>query len=216
MWWITIKITILCSSQNHPIFSHLEKWVKEKSNDHQIELLTELEQVNVGNILFMISYDKIVKSETRNRFEKSLVIHASDLPVDKGWSPHIWKILSGENKITLTLFEAVDKVDAGDIWKKQILQLDGHELFDEINEKLFKIELELMDFAINNLHTIHPIPQPFSDGPTCPKRTPEDSELDPHKSIVEQFDLLRVSDPNRFPCYFYLRGKKFLLLIKKI
>ncbi len=191
-------------------------WVQEKSNDHQIELLTDMDKINGGDILFMISYDKIVKSDIRNKFKKSLVIHASDLPQDKGWSPHIWKILNGENKITLTLFEAVDNVDAGDIWEKKILQLEGHELFDEINRKLFKIELELMDFAIKNMYNIHPTPQPIFDGPHCPKRTPKDSELDPHKSIAEQFELMRVADSDRFPCFFNFRDHKYKLYLKKL
>lgn len=191
-------------------------WVQEKSNDHQIELLTDMDKINGGDILFMISYDKIVKSDIRNKFKKSLVIHASDLPQDKGWSPHIWKILNGENKITLTLFEAVDNVDAGDIWEKKILQLEGHELFDEINKKLFKIELELMDFAIKNMYNIHPTPQPIFDGPHCPKRTPKDSELDPHKSIAEQFELMRVADSDRFPCFFNFRDHKYKLYLKKL
>ena len=95
------------------------------------------------------------------------------------------------------------------------MQLEGHELFDEINEKLFKIELELMDFAVEHMYSIHPIPQPTFNGPHCPKRTPEDSELDPHKSIAEQFELMRVADSDRFPCFFNFRGFKYLLFIKK-
>ncbi len=106
--------------------------------------------------------------------------------------------------------------DAVDIWEKKILQLEGHELFDEINKKLFKIELELMDFAIKNMYNIHPTPQPIFDGPHCPKRTPKDSELDPHKSIAEQFELMRVADSDRFPCFFNFRDHKYKLYLKKL
>ena len=47
-----------------------------------------------------------------------------------------------------------------------------------------------------------------------PKRTPADSQLDPSKSIEEQFDLLRVADSGRYPCFFYLRGRRFVLELK--
>ena len=72
-------------------------------------------------VFFLISFLHIVKKEIRHRFKHTLVIHASDLPVGKGWSPHIWEILKGNNKITVSLLEAEDKVDSGNIWKKIFL-----------------------------------------------------------------------------------------------
>ena len=35
------------------------------------------------------------------------------------------------------------------------------------------------------------------------KRTPADSEIDPGKSILEQFNLLRIVDSERYPAFFY-------------
>ena len=45
--------------------------------------------------------------------KNNLVIHASDLPQGKGWSPMPWQIAEGRNDIVFTLFEAVAGVDAG-------------------------------------------------------------------------------------------------------
>lgn len=210
-----IKVTILCSSQRHPIFSFLQQWMEKRSNIHTVELLTDINKISGGDFLFLISFDKLVRSEIRSRYKHTLVIHASDLPSGKGWSPHIWQILDGKNKITVTLFEAADELDAGDIWKKHHLILEGHELFDEINAKLFAIELELMDFALENFNKIKPIQQKISDDISYPKRTPEDSKLDPDKSIAEQFELMRVADTERFPCFFHFRGHRYKLILRK-
>ncbi len=210
-----MKICILTESTSHPIYQFLEKWVKENSITHDISLKTNIDSVTEGDILFLISFLHIVKKEIRHRFKHTLVIHASDLPVGKGWSPHIWEILKGNNKITVSLLEAEDKVDSGNIWKKKSLLLEGHELFDEINSKLFAIELELMDFAVDNCLTVKPIKQIESEVVFYPKRTPIDSELNPNMSIVEQFDLMRVCDENRYPAFFYFKGYRYKIVLKK-
>jgi methionyl-tRNA formyltransferase len=56
----------------------------------------------------------------RAKYDSSLVLHASDLPAGRGWSPHIWAITNGAESVTLSLLEAEDQVDSGRIWKKMI------------------------------------------------------------------------------------------------
>jgi methionyl-tRNA formyltransferase len=88
-------------------------------------------------------------------------------------------------------------------------------LFDEINELIFNAEIELMSFAISNYNTIKPKKQPNIGSTYWPKRSPKDSEIDTNKGISEQFDLIRVCDPDRFPAFFYKDGEKFNITIKK-
>ena len=98
-----MKIIILCSSKKHPIYPFLKKWIKTQKS-HTMKILTDRTKIEKGDILFLISYDKIITSEIRKKFKKTLVIHASNLPLGRGWSPHIWQILDGKNKITVSLF----------------------------------------------------------------------------------------------------------------
>jgi methionyl-tRNA formyltransferase len=70
--------------------------------------------------------------------------------------------------------------------------LEGHELFDEINHKLFVAEVELMSKAIDNVNEIIPKAQVKTQGNCYAKRTPEDSRLDPNKTLLQQFNLLRI------------------------
>ena len=53
------------------------------------------------------------------------------------------------SNITVTLLNADDPVDSGDIWQQRGFELQGHELYDEINAKLFDAEFELLDWALS-------------------------------------------------------------------
>ena len=94
-------------------------------------------------------------------------------------------------------------------------ELEGHELYDEINAKLFQAELDLMDFAIDHFTTVRPSPQTAAAATYYRRRTPGDSKIDIDASIREQFALLRVADPNRYPAFFEKDGYLYDVILKK-
>jgi len=209
-----MKISIVCSDERHPIQRSLREWRERRSPEHQIELVIGASELNGGDILFLVSCHEIIAADVRGRYAATLVLHASDLPDGRGWSPHVWSILAGARQVTVTLFQADGGVDTGPVWKKERVDLEGHELFDEINHKLYAAELKLMDFAIANFAIIKPVPQP-PGGSSHPRRTPEDSRLDPSRSIADQFNLLRVADPDRYPAFFDLAGCRYEVFLRK-
>lgn len=210
-----MKISILCSDAEHPIGTYLRTWTEQHGLDHRIEVVRTKGQLSGGGILFLISCHELIGPDIRSRYGATLVIHASDLPLGRGWSPHIWQVLEKKSLIKVTLLEAADLVDSGDIWAQASFELEGHETFDEINSKLFAAEIELMDFAVNNFEKINPRPQDSRTPTTYRKRTPADSRIDPTLPLAEQFDLLRVTDPSRFPAFFDLRGHRYFIQITK-
>jgi methionyl-tRNA formyltransferase len=210
-----MNISILCTDKNHPVYARLEGWRAEQGPKHHVFLANKKADLPGGDLLFLISVNEIIDQEILGKYRHSLVIHASDLPKGRGWSPHIWQILAGENCIVVSLLEAADKVDSGAIWAKKSFELSGHELYQEINDKLFSVELELMSYAVDNIDNIRPIEQDTIEPTYYPKRQPKDSELDPHKTIAEQFDLLRVVDRKRFPAFFRFRGCEYVINIEK-
>lgn len=170
-----------------------------------------------GDLLFLISCAEIVNLADRLRYSATLVLHASDLPKGRGWSPHIWELINGAEFLTLTLLEAEDNVDSGKVWKKMILPVSKDLLWYEINELIFNAEIELINFAIENFGIVTPYEQPSNCEPTYfPKRSRQDSLIDPYQCIASQFDKIRVCDPERFPAYFDLYGKKYKLILEKI
>ncbi len=209
-----MKITILNSSEDHPVNTCLKRWIKLNQAKHEVQLSRSKKDLFNGDILFLVSCSDVISQYDRDKFKKTLVIHASDLPRGRGWSPHIWEIINGANQVTLALLEAEDKVDSGDIWKKVTINIPDAALYDQINELIFEAELELMDFAIENFLNITPSKQSEEGVSSWPKRAPEDSEINIHQSIDKQFDLIRVCDPDRFPAFFYRNGKKFKLKVE--
>ena len=209
-----MNISILTTFIDHPVNAHLDKWV-EKNKNHQISFVHSKKDLIAGDILFLISCSEIISELERAKFKKVLVVHASDLPHGRGWSPHVWEIINGATDITLSLLEAEDKVDTGDIWKKVSVSIPKTALFDEINELIFDSELGLMDFAVENYSTVETKKQVNIDSACWPKRGPKDSVIDLNKTIFEQFDLIRVCDPQRFPAYFYKDGVRFNIIIEK-
>ena len=165
--------------------------------------------------LFLIACGEIVKQNVRKRFGNTLCVHESNLPEGRGWSPAVYSVLNNKKKIWMTLFEVEDAVDSGDIWEKISFDVQEHELANEINNKISVKTLELMNFAINDFDSIKPVTQNSNNATYLQRRTPEDSELDVKKSIAEQFNLFRIADENRYPCFFYYKGHRYKLSIKK-
>lgn len=202
-------VHVLCSDRNHPVYKFLNIWCIARG----FELHTSPEQLNGGDTLFLVSCTHYIKKQLRDFYRRVWVIHESDLPKGRGWSPLAWQILEGRNEITVSLIEAEESIDSGGILRKEILKLDGHELYDEIQEKLFRVKAKLMDFALT--HSDEPLMPQFGPVSHYPKRTPADSKLDPNRTLSEQFDLLRICEP-RFPAFFEHRGHKYEVTIRKL
>jgi methionyl-tRNA formyltransferase len=212
-----MQISLLCSDDQHPVNDYLNRWISEQQGVHSVELVRKKSELSGGDILFLISCKEIVGSADRFAYRATLVLHASDLPRGRGWSPHIWQLIEGADEITVSLLEAEDKVDSGRIWKKLKFHVPKHVLWDEINSLLFDAELKLIDFAVSEFEQICPTVQDATIEPSYyPRRTSADSQIDPSQSIASQFDRIRVCDPNRFPAFFELQGKKYKLILEKI
>ncbi|MEY2632895.1 MAG: hypothetical protein RIR00_1549 [Pseudomonadota bacterium] len=210
-----MKISIVCTHADHPVFPHLQAWQRAQRPQHDVELVHGPAELSGGDLLFLISCHQRIDATTRSRYRHSLVIHASDLPAGRGWSPLVWQILEGRQEIAVTLLEAAEQIDSGAIWHKTWLHFAGHELVDEIHAALFAAELELMDFAVAHCDTLTPQPQPDQGISHYRRRTPEDSRLDPAQSLAALFDQLRIADPQHYPAFFELRGHRYQLFLQK-
>lgn len=211
------RYTILCGNKNHPLYDYTKEWILKHSKKDEIAFISSSKEISwTGEFLFLLACSEIIKDDIRSKFDHTLVLHASDLPEGRGWSPYIWDIVAGKSDLTMSLLEAKDPVDTGDIWAKEKINIEKYELFDEINNKLFAAQLGLIARCING-ETFNITSQ--SDIDIKPsyhkKRSLADSELDINKSIASQFDLLRVCDPNRYPAFIEIDGQKYLIKIEK-
>ncbi len=208
-----MDITIICDSVNHPVIPYIIEWISLSENN--IKYVNSVNELTSGDFLFLISCNQIIYKEERDKYRFTLVLHASKLPEGRGWNPHIWKILEGGNEVTLSLLEANDKVDTGKIWHQILVKFDSLDLVGDINDKLFKSQFRMLDWALENYSDVKPVEQ-VGESNYYRLRTPQDSEIDITKSIEDQFSLLRVCDQNRFPAFFYYCGGKFNISISRV
>lgn len=210
-----MRIEIICSDDRHPVRPFLDQWRSSHASTHDISIVNTPAQLAGGDILFAISCSDVLRPAHRDLFRHSLVVHASDLPRRRGWSPHIWAILEGELRITVSLLTVDDPVDSGLIFHQEQFNVLPADTIGEINAKLFEAELALMDWAVANIDTT--IPREQAGDPTyCRRRNPDDSRLDPDQSIAAQFDILRLADSIRFPAFFDLHGHRYALTLTKM
>jgi methionyl-tRNA formyltransferase len=168
-----------------------------------------------GNFLFALSYAAKIPGSVLSQYENPLVLHGSDLPIGKGWSPAVWGILQGSTEVTMSLVRAVAEIDSGPVIAKLRAEIPKSMLWREINAVLAGLQAQLMTNALSmskdELSGVEQIgPDSFFR-----RRTPEDSRIDPAKSILDQWDLIRVADPQRYPSFFELFGQRYVLDVRK-
>ena len=166
-------------------------------------------------IAFYLGCLKITPPNMLARNHRNLIVHESDLPKGGGFSPMTWQILEGRNDIPVCLFEAVEEADSGPIIYRECMKFQGHELIDEMRQRLGDLTVELCLRFLNE--PVAPLGTPQSGEPTrYRRRRPKDSRLDPALSIVEQFNLLRVVDNKKYPAFVDICGRRYKLLIEEV
>ena len=198
------------------IHSYLDQFISElKAQGHLVRLFETHETLTAGDVLFILSYQRVVPPPTLALHKNNLVVHASDLPQGKGWSPMPWQIVEGRNDIVFTLFEAAAGVDAGPYYDKQCLHLNGTELFDEWKTLQSQMVVNMIrSFLAAYPHTV-PREQKGQES-FYRKRTREDDKLDVQKPLADLFDHVRICDPEHYPAWFEYRGRKFKLSISPL
>lgn len=179
----------------------------------QAKILRDCRAIEPGGVAFFLSCLKIVPPEILRRSALNAVAHASALPQGRGFSPAVWQILDGANVVPVSIIEAVDQVDAGDILLRSEIVLQGHELNSEIRSALGETIVSMcLDLLARNVIEAH---RQTGEPSWYPRRHPDDSRIDPRLSLIEQFELLRVVDNDRYPAFFEHRGHRYELRIDK-
>ena len=214
--FLGMKITFLSDngSWKNAAISTLAKNLRKKR--HKVTCLHQAQGIRRGDLLFILGFFKIVPSHVLKRNKNNVVVHESALPKGRGMSPVTWQVLEGARAIPMTLFEAIEKVDAGKIYLRGKVSLKGNELLPEIRQKVARQMIRLCAQFIARYPAILKKGKDQRGTPTYyPWRKPEDSRLDPAKSIQAQFNLLRTVDNAAYPAFFSYKGATYLLKIEK-
>ena len=143
-WWEKPKLVSILVDENSWIVPFAKKAIVDiEANGDSVKLCYDYNDLYKNGIVFIFSWQKILSKEILDKNHKNLVVHASDLPAGRGFSPLTWQILEGKNKIPVCLFEARELLDTGPVIYKDIMHLKGHELISEIRDELGQLHIEL-------------------------------------------------------------------------
>ncbi len=209
------KYIAILTSPTSWFVPYTKKLKKEISNNYKVEIFFEHKEIpDKYEVIFILSYFKIIEKGYLEKHKHNIVLHESNLPKGKGWAPLFWQILKGKNKIPIVLFEATKEVDAGKIYLKDHIKLKGHELNKEIRKLQAQKQIEMCLKFLNAYNKIKPNKQKGSSS-FYKRRTPLDSQLNINKSIKSQFNLLRIVNNKKFPAFFIHKGQKYTIKISK-
>jgi len=166
------------------------------------------------DFVFILGYTKILSESFLLKNKLNLVVHASNLPKGKGFSPVQWQVLNGQNKIPIRLIEAAKMVDSGNVYLQDSFDLTGYELNADIRKKQGNATLKIIRQFLLNYSDINPQCQIGTES-FYPRRGVNDSELNIDLPLREQFNLLRVVDNELYPAFFYVEGRKYRLKIEQ-
>ncbi len=171
------KIAVLTSEDSWfvPYAHRLSTELKKKG--YITAVFENHSDVDDAEIVFVLSYFQKIPADFFKKHTHTLIVHESDLPKGRGWSPLFWQILEGENEIPIVLFGANEGIDKGDIYLKDTITLEGHELHNEIREKQADKTIELCLRFLSEYENIKPVKQ--EGGSTSyDRRSAKNSRLD--------------------------------------
>lgn len=208
-----MKIVFLLDKTNNWIKNYVDEFINSNKNEKfNFQISFNHQDVNNNDIVFILGYTKILDEDFLNLNKLNLVVHESDLPKGKGFSPVQWQILRGQNNIVFTLFEAKKELDSGDIFLQKHVSFSGYELFDKIREIQGKKTMELIGEFLDIYPAINKKAQ-LGEGTTFKRRKLSDDKLDINKSIKEQFNHLRIANNEEYPLWFEIDGNKYIIKI---
>ena len=208
------KVTFLLDKKNLWFEKQLRNYKFKNRNKYVFSISKDYRKIKKQNIVFPISYTRILPKKFLTNHEYVLIPHPSKLPKDKGFAPIQNQILKKERKIFISLIKAVEKVDEGPICIQNYFDIDKTDLSIDIRRKQGKAYLKIIEDFLNIYPKVNFKAQ-IGKGNFNKKRTPNDSEINANKSIKAQFDKIRICDNEAYPAFFFLNKKKFIIKIYK-
>ncbi len=158
--------------------------------------------------IFFLHWNWIVPEKIWSAYE-CVCFHMTDVPYGRGGSPLQNLILAGYTQTMLTALRMVEEMDAGPVYTKKPLSLDGSA--EEIYLRAGKLSIEIIKWMLD--HKPQPKPQK-GEVVIFKRRRPEQSNLPNVGNLKNAFDFIRMLDANGYPSAFVEYGN-YLMNFKK-
>ncbi|MDL1894804.1 methionyl-tRNA formyltransferase [Anaerolineae bacterium CFX7] len=149
--------------------------------------------------IFFVHWSWLVPKEITDKYE-CVCFHMTDVPFGRGGSPLQNLIVRGFSQTKLTALKMSAEVDAGPIYLKRELSLEGNaeEIYIRSNELAFEMIKELIRTEPNS------VPQQ-GEPVFFARRKPAESEIPPLASLEELYNFIRMLDAEGYPFAFFVQ-----------
>ena len=166
---------------------------------------------NSVDLILMVSWRYMVPASVFQRARLgAYVFHDSLLPKYRGFSPTVWSIRNGENTTGVTLFQAVEDLDAGDIVDQRPVTIGACDSVADVMERVTSSYLDIVSDNFSSLLSgnFEKSPQNHDEATYTCKWTPEDGLIDWNDTSKAIFDLIRATSKPYPGAYTYMRKRK--------
>jgi len=161
------------------------------------KLLTELNP----KFVFFPHWSSRINRDIFENFE-CVIFHMTDLPFGRGGSPLQNLIVRGFNETKISAIKCVAELDAGPIYLKRSMTLEG--TAEQIYVRAARIIEEMIVEIVK--YTPRPTEQ-LGEAVTFKRRSPSASEIKSPKSAAELYDFIRMLDAEGYPHAFINAGE---------
>ncbi len=208
------KVTFLLDKTNIWIEKHLVNFNFNLNNKFRFKIIKNPRLIKNQDIVFILSYTKILPENFLNKNRLNLIVHASKLPKDRGFAPVQYQVLKGKNLIDISLLEAAKKVDGGDIFLRGKFKLSRNDLSNEIRTKQAEATFKIIKKFLEKYPKVKKNKQKGKSN-FNKRRYPDSNKLNIYKSIKSQFNILRISDNENYPSQIKVNNQNYILKIYK-
>lgn len=147
--------------------------------------------------VFFVHWSWRIPATVYDAFE-CIGFHMTDLPFGRGGSPLQNLIVRGIRETRLSAFRIGAEMDAGAIYLKRPLPLDGRA--QDIFERASDMAFDMIDEIVER----RPVPSPQEGTPVIfERRTPEESRISGGQSLEQLYDFIRMLDAEGYPAAFF-------------
>ena len=194
-----------CKPWHKPLFESLKS--KFDLNWMYVSTPNELDCViSTANpkYIFFLHWNWLVP-ETIWMQHECVCFHMTDVPYGRGGSPLQNLILAGHKGTKLTALQMVREMDAGPVYTKRTLKLDG--TAQEIYVRAGALSADIIQWMIEN----EPVPiEQVGEAVLFKRRKPEQSRLPETGSLLSTYDFIRMLDADGYPHAFIEHGELML------
>jgi methionyl-tRNA formyltransferase len=160
------------------------------------ELTPALLQEVRPRYIFFLHWSWMVPANIVSQYE-CVCFHMTDVPYGRGGSPLQNLILRGHSATKLTALRMTAELDAGPIYEKADLSLDGNA--EEILTRATELAADIIAKIIAT--PLQPVPQQ-GEPVLFHRRTPPESAIPPLDSVKKLYDFIRMLDGAGYPRAF--------------